>query len=84
MNLQKAANLTSKKIIRKYCNGIKILQSEEGNTPSHAMWMLEGIDLGFISGDKGHRWLGYAQAILVMHGHLSLDEAKEINKEASK
>lgn len=55
----------------------------DGETPEHAMWMLQGIQWGYIQGEKAHRWLGYAQAILVHTGWLTLCAAKEINRKAS-
>lgn len=46
----------------------------------HAIWMLEGIADGYVQHEKAHRWLGYAQALLVSDDVITLDQAKEINK----
>ncbi|MEE9395289.1 MAG: hypothetical protein V3W41_22585 [Planctomycetota bacterium] len=48
----------------------------------HAGWMLTEIGLGNITGEKAHRWLGYAQAIVVNFGYLSLYDCKNINHAA--
>lgn len=53
-----------------------------GRTIGHAMWMLRGIAEGYIQHGKAHRWLGYAQGLLVTHGEISLEDAKRLNKEA--
>lgn len=57
-------------------------RDEKGRKASHAIWMLEGIRDGYIQHEKGHRWLGYAQGLLVAHEVLTLDEVKGINKSA--
>lgn len=53
-----------------------------GRTLSHAFWMLKGIASGYISGRKSHRWLGYAQALLVTHNAMQLHQCKTFNKES--
>jgi hypothetical protein len=58
-------------------------RDEDGCGIQHAAWMLEEIVTGKIAGRKAHRWLGYAQALLVSGGWLTLDEAKLANKRAS-
>ena len=52
----------------------------DGKTVEHAYWMLLGIAGGYIQGEKAHRWLGYAQGILVSEGVVELEEMKRINK----
>ncbi len=49
---------------------------------THAKWMLEGIAWGYVQGEKAHRWLGYAQAIVVVNGWTTLHYVKEINHNA--
>ncbi len=51
-----------------------------GRTIEHAIWMLAGISMGYVKDEKGHRWLGYAQALIVGDGLLTLKEVKRINK----
>jgi len=54
-------------------------RGREGNTVEHAVWMLAGICLGYVQHEKAHRWLGYAQGIIVMSGMLNLEQVKGIN-----
>ena len=53
-----------------------------GASAEHAVWMLQGIISGYVQHDKAHRWLGYAQGLLVSHGNLTLETAKRINKDS--
>lgn len=46
----------------------------------HVEDMLMGIINGTITGDKAHRWLGWAQAIICVGGGATLEELKAINK----
>lgn len=55
-------------------------RSSEGNDGNHAAWMLHEIIDGNVEGEKAHRWLGYAQALLVVADELSLEECKMLNK----
>ncbi len=55
-------------------------RNPEATGVAHAIWMLEGIADGYIQHDKAHRWLGYAQALVICDKLLSLEEMKEINK----
>jgi len=52
----------------------------KGRTINHAVWMLVGISLEYVENEKAHRWLGYAQALIVRDGLLTLGEIREINK----
>ena len=54
----------------------------DGGSLAHASWMLHGITMGYVQHEKAHRWLGYAQALIVNHGVASLADMKEINKRA--
>ncbi len=53
-----------------------------GDTLTHAKWMLHGIFSGYIQHEKAHRWLGYAQALMVVNDVVTLDKLKEINHAA--
>lgn len=75
MNVQKAAKATLKE------HKGEVLFVGSGDTAEHARWMLEGISKGYIQHEKAHRWLGYAQAILVMEDSGTLSEMKIINGE---
>ena len=77
MNIKRAAELT-----REYVAGAVALQSDDGAGEDHAAYMLDGILKGYIQHEKAHRWLGYAQALLVSNGVATLDEMKAVNKEA--
>ena len=79
MNLERAAELTLEAVFKQPCSARR---SETGEGANHACWMLEGIREGYIQHEKAHRWLGYAQGLLVSHGMLTLDEAKSINQRA--
>lgn len=59
-------------------------RASKGDTLQHAAWMLHGIILGYVQHEKAHRWLGYAQAILVLSAVISLSDAKRINKHAAR
>lgn len=48
----------------------------------HVRGMLERIECGEITGEKAHRWLGWAQAACVAAGVATLDEMKQINHAA--
>lgn len=54
----------------------------EGKTLGHVFWMLTGIMEGYIQYDKAHRWLGYAQGVLVRAGVVTLSDVKRVNKES--
>ncbi len=52
----------------------------KGQSVGHAVWMLSGIILGYIQDAKAHRWLGYAQGILVAQNKTTLEDVKNINR----
>ncbi len=58
----------------------KAKRDPDGKTSEHAGWMLYGVALGYVQYEKAHRWLGYAQAILVTNNIFSLAAMKEINR----
>lgn len=58
-------------------------RSEYGTGAHHAFWMLAEIAYSRVTGRKAHRWLGYAQGLLVAAGVLDLERAKLANKAAS-
>ena len=59
---------------------VRAERDPDGVSIEHACWMLEGLALGYIQHETAHRWLGYAQAILVTSGTNTLDEMKQVNK----
>ncbi len=84
MNVIRAASAT----FSSYCHGfdpeaqVKPEKDNSGKTVGHALWMLDGIISGYAQKEKAHRWLGYAQALLVCHDAVSLDECKIANKQS--
>lgn len=56
-------------------------RSQDGTGVNHAAWMLQQIEEGEVCGQKAHRWLGYAQAILVTSHYVDLEDCKRINHE---
>jgi len=77
MNTQRAAERTIEKIdISEYWTS----RAADGKTIGHALWMLEGIVQGYIQHEKAHRWLGYAQGILVSNGATNLEAMKLANR----
>lgn len=77
MDIERAADRTLDAVSKQPCSAGR---SEVGDTADHACWMLEGIRDGYVQHEKGHRWLGYAQGLLIARGMLTLDKAKDINK----
>ena len=78
MNLIKAAEDTKFNCFKGRDKGIK---DQFGSHILHALWMLEQIISGEITGDKGQRWIGYAQGLLVSSHQATLAELKEINRQ---
>jgi len=48
----------------------------------HASMMLWSIVCGEVKGDKAHRWLGWAQAVICFRGGANLEHLKSINQDA--
>lgn len=46
----------------------------------HIAEMLDKLENKEITGEKGHRWLGYIQGVLVCRELMTLEEAKNCNK----
>lgn len=57
-------------------------RSPKGMGDRHIAFMLDEIRKGRITGEKAHRWLGYAQALMVVGNWATLDQLKEINYNA--
>jgi len=81
MKVRTAARNTLKKAkIRKACGIFR--RDSDGMGLSHAGWMLIEVGTEKVTGEKAHRWLGWAQSIIVNHGYLELKECKDINHAA--
>lgn len=57
---------------------IPIERDPRGISINHARWMLENLPE---ENDKAGRWLGYAQALMVVHGIMSLEEMRDVTRE---
>jgi len=78
MNVKEAAALTLDEI-----EGQVVAERRpSGKGVEHARWMLNGILSGYVEQEKAHRWLGYAQGIIVGSNAATLDEMKAANKRA--
>lgn len=57
---------------------------EDGDAGSHHLFdMVIEIESGRVSGEKGHRWLGYIQGVLVARGLTTVEAMKRMNFESS-
>jgi len=55
--------------------------SNEPDSFEHIQWMLRGIVDGYVTGEKAHRWIGWAQAVIhIHHEEMPLETFKEINR----
>jgi len=54
---------------------------KDGLDKPHVIWMLNGIILGYVTGEKAHRWLGWAQAVVCAYEYTTLEDLKVINSE---
>jgi hypothetical protein len=54
-------------------------QSPLGNDRAHLLFLLWSIHRGDVRGEKAHRWLGYAQGLIVLLGLGSLEAMKSLN-----
>ncbi len=77
MDIKVAATETAKKISLLNSYG-----SKPGLDKKHIQWMLSGIELGYITGEKAHRWLGWAQCAICVFDNIELDDLKKVNFEA--
>jgi hypothetical protein len=75
MNIKLAAEQTLQLV--SYADGLPLRQAEYGI--ENIIWMLVMIKDGRITGEKAHRWLGWAQACICIGGGATMEELKEIN-----
>ncbi len=75
--------IAAEKILQKLsATSVGKARRSEGKSSEHAAWMLYGVALDYVQDEKAHRWLGYAQGLLVSNGIFSLEAMKKINHEA--
>ena len=86
MNIQKAAKTTMAEIeSRVDLSELSANPKQNQDSPcswDHVLWMLDGIAEGYIQHEKGHRWLGWAQAVVCSKNVLDLNQLKQINKDS--
>lgn len=51
----------------------------DATTIEHLAAMLTSIETGSVSGEKAHRWLGWAQGVVCCRGGATLEEMKAVN-----
>jgi hypothetical protein len=78
MNPYKAAEATLELIHP----GVLSCENPRGDGSGHMAWMLEQIVKGDMSIGKANRWLGWAQCLAMIYGHITLDQSKNINRNA--
>lgn len=66
----------------RFPDNCKPVRDDYGKSMDHCLWMLKQVSDREVQGEKAHRWLGYAQAMLAMEGRASLRALKEVNKSA--
>ena len=52
----------------------------EPDSFEHVVWMLKGITEGYLTGEKGNRWLGWAQAVIHIHQDIPLGVFMDTNR----
>lgn len=57
----------------------EIKRGIDGKTVGHALWIIGQVAVGNVTGNKAHRWLGFGQGVLCVHGVITLMEAKLVN-----
>lgn len=63
------------------CKKVAVMGGESTSI-EHVAAMLTSIESGAVSGEKAHRWLGWAQAVICCRGGATLEEFKSINFKA--
>jgi len=61
---------------------VDFANSAPGCNEEHLKDILRQVSDGKITGTKANRFLGWAQAVLCMEGYLTLDEARNMNRQA--
>lgn len=74
-------HVSTSSLVKPVGQDTRINVSEESDSFEHVTWMLQGIVKEYITGEKAHRWLGWAQAVISIHQEgMPLETFKEINK----
>ena len=56
-------------------------QDNHGCSKEHIHSILEQVICGDVTGNKAHRFIGWAQAVLCMEGFISLDDTRNMNRQ---
>lgn len=74
--------LAARQIDEKYMEGAKIERDEGGKNLYHLRWMVQEMHSN-MSKNKAMRWLGYIQGILVGVYGISLEDMKNLSRDAA-
>lgn len=62
-------------------NRIGADRDPRGGRIHHAAWMLNNLPQD--SSDKYNRWIGYIQALMIIHGLITLVEMRDLTREST-
>jgi hypothetical protein len=79
MDIKKAAVETKKALVKSSWLKGKVHGEGDADTYDHIVWMLIGIEQGYIQGEMAHRWLGWAQCAIYIYQNVPLEKLKQIN-----
>ncbi len=68
--------------VEKLPNPVVVDAMTDSTSRPHLMWMIQGIQIGRVTGEKAHRWMGWIQACIVMQTGVTLEDMKRINQSA--
>ena len=63
-------------------NHISAMRDPRGIAINHAQWMIENMP-NDDEVEKYSRWIGYIQALMVVHGLMTLNEMRDITRETA-
>lgn len=62
--------------------GLIFCSDEDGLNEQHIYNILQQVEAGEVTGDKAHRFIGWAQAVICTEGLLTLMELRDLNRSA--
>jgi len=88
MHVVTAAYRTKKRVLlettKMYGAGYSVGISKDEQYPNslgHTLWLLQGIEMKYVTDAKAHRWLGWAQSnVFNFFESITLADLKEINE----
>lgn len=57
-------------------------QNSPGLTRQHIEFILKEVADGNVTGGKANRYIGWAQGVLCIEGFISLEQARDLNRDA--